>query len=134
MRQIPKQQFFGLRVRIRVITLGSNVKPNQTGEKYYVRAHPIGGECYLRVEVAGGQNYGEDNVCDEKWHHCAVIFPKGSKVVKDHDLYVDGKLQTKQGNNQVMETNNKTQEVIMGVFFAHHTFMFGFLMRLLFLT
>ena len=96
-----------------MITLGSNVKPNQTGEKYYVRAHPIGGECYLRVEVAGGQNYGEDNVCDEKWHHCAVIFPKGSKVVKDHDLYVDGKLQTKQGN--ALHSHPKTQVHAEGV-------------------
>ena len=99
--------------------------PNLTGEKYYVRAHIRGAECNLRVEVAGGQNYGADNVCDKEWHHMAVVFPKGSDAVKDHDLYVDGELQSKEGNDQAMDTNDKDQEVNMGDFLAHHSFMFG---------
>ena len=99
--------------------------PNLTGEKYYVRAHLRGGGCNLRIEVAGGQNFGADEVCDEKWHHLAVVFPKGSDAVKDHDLYVDGKLQTKEGNDQAMDTNDEAQEVNMGDFLAHHEFMFG---------
>lgn len=99
--------------------------PNLTGEKYYIRAHLRGAECNLRVEVAGGQNYGADNVCDEEWHHMAVVFPKGSDAVKDHDLYVDGKLQTKEGTDQAMDTNDEAQEVNMGDFLAHHLFMFG---------
>ncbi len=99
--------------------------PDQTGEKYYVRAHLRGAECNLRIEVAGGQNYGADNVCDKEWHHMAVVFPKGAGAVKDHDLYVDGELQTKEGNDQVMDTNDKAQEVNIGDFLAHHDFMFG---------
>jgi len=99
--------------------------PNLTGEKYYIRAHIRGAECNLRVEVAGGQNYGADNVCDKEWHHMAVVFPKGSDAVKDHDLYVDGELQSKEGNDQAMDTNAKDQEVNMGDFLAHHQFMFG---------
>ena len=31
---------------------------NVAGEKYYIRAHPEGNSCYLRVEVNGGQSYG----------------------------------------------------------------------------
>ena len=99
--------------------------PNLTGEKYYIRAHLRGGGCNLRIEVAGGQNFGEDEVCDEEWHHMAVVFPKGSDAVKDHDLYVDGKLQAKEGNDQAMDTNDEAQEVNMGDFLAHHQFMFG---------
>ena len=99
--------------------------PDSPGEKYYVRAHPRGNECNLRIEVAGGQNYGADNVCDEEWHHMAVVFPKGSDSVKDHDLYVDGKLQSKEGNDQAMDTNDEAQEINMGDFLAHHNFMFG---------
>ena len=99
--------------------------PNLTGEKYYIRSHLRGAECNLRVEVAGGQNYGADNVCDKERHHMAVVFPKGSDAVKDHDLYVDGELQSKEGNDQAMDTNDKDQEVNMGDFLAHHNFMFG---------
>ena len=99
--------------------------PNTPGEKYYVRAHLRGAECNLRIEVAGGQNYGADDVCDKEWHHMAVVFPKGSDSVKDHDLYVDGKLQSKEGTDVPMDTNDKDQEVNMGDFLAHHQFMFG---------
>lgn len=96
-----------------------------TGRKYYIRAHLRAGGCNLRVEVSGGQNYGEDNVCDEKWHHMAVVFPKGADSVKNHDLYVDGKLQTKEGNDQKMDTNPKIQEVSVGETLGQHKFMFG---------
>ena len=99
--------------------------PDSPGEKYYIRAHPRGAECNLRIEVAGGQNYGADNVCDKEWHHMAVVFPKGSDSVKDHDLYVDGKLQSKEGTDQAMDTNDKAQEINMGNFLAHHEFMYG---------
>ena len=98
---------------------------NATGTKYYVRAHLRGGDCNLRVEVSGGQNYGADNVCDEEWHHMAVVFPEGSEAVKDHDLYVDGELQSKEGTDQVMDTDGEGQEVNMGDFLLHHEFMFG---------
>ncbi len=43
--------------------------PNVVREKYYIRAHPSGEQCFLRIEVNGGQNYGEDDVCDGEWHH-----------------------------------------------------------------
>lgn len=45
--------------------------------------------------------------------------------MKDHDLYVDGKLQSKEGNDQAIDTNAKDQEVNMGDFLPHHQFMFG---------
>ncbi len=94
------------------------------GEKYYIRAHPSGAACFLRVEVTGGQNYGADDMCDGEWHHLAVVFPKGANSVQDHDLYVDGKLQTKEGTDQVMNTNDQAQEVNMGAKLGHE-FMFG---------
>ena len=98
---------------------------NVNGQKYYIRAHIRGNECNLRVEVNGGNNFGTDNVCDGEWHHCAVVFPKGSDAVKDHDLYVDGKLQEKEGTEFAMNTNVDTQAVNMGAKLAHHTFMLG---------
>lgn len=99
---------------------------NVTGEKYYVRAHPSGAECYLRVEVAGGQHYGNTNVCDGKWHHLAVVFPKGSDSVKDHLLYVDGMFEkVTAGGDQVMNTETKTTEVHIGHPLAHHTYANG---------
>lgn len=97
------------------------------GEKYYIRAHVRGGGCNLRVEVNGGQNFGADNVCDGEWHHCAVVFPKGAASVQDHDLYVDGELQTKEGNDKPMNTDGDTQVINMGARLTGHTFMLGLL-------
>lgn len=99
--------------------------PDAPGQKYYIRANVRGAECNLRVEVNGGNNFGTDNVCDGEWHHCAVVFPEGSNAVKDHDLYVDGKLQVKEGIEKEMNTNDKVQAVNMGNFLASHSFMFG---------
>ena len=98
---------------------------NTVGQKYYIRAHVRGDECNLRVEVNSGNNFGTDNVCDGEWHHCAVVFPEGSDAVKDHDLYVDGKLQEKEGTEFAMDTNIDTQAVNIGARLANHTFMLG---------
>lgn len=98
---------------------------NSPEQKYYIRSHLRGGECNLRVEVNGGQNYGIDNVCDGEWHHCAVVFPEGSDAVKDHDLYVDGKLQSKEGTDKAMNTNIDSQAVNIGARLANHVFMLG---------
>ena len=98
---------------------------NSPSQKYYIRAHVRGDECNLRVEVNSGNNFGTDNVCDGEWHHCAVVFPEGSDAVKDHDLYVDGKLQEKEGTEFAMDTSNDTQAVNMGARLANHTFMLG---------
>lgn len=100
---------------------------NAGGEKYYIRAHPSGQECFLRVEVNGGQNYGADDVCDGEWHHCAVVFPEGADSVQDHDLYVDGELQTKRGNDKAMNTDGETQAVNIGARITGHQFMLGLL-------
>ena len=100
---------------------------NAAGEKYYIRAHVRDGGCNLRVEVNGGQNFGADNVCDGEWHHLAVVFPKGSDSVQDHDLYVDGKLQTKEGGDKPMNTDGNTQVINMGARLTGHTFMLGLL-------
>ena len=93
--------------------------------KYYVRAHVAGGICWLRVENAGGNNWGGDDVCDGNWHHHAIVFPKGSKDVQDHQIYVDGKLNGKNGAANPMDTDGEGQEVVMGDFLAHHAFMHG---------
>ncbi len=98
---------------------------NASTQKYYIRSHVRGNECNLRVEVNGGNNFGTDNVCDGEWHHCAVVFPKGSDAVKDHDLYVDGKLQAKEGTEFAVNTNIDTQAINIGAKLANHTFMFG---------
>ena len=98
---------------------------NQATKKYYVRAHVDGDKCYLRVENNGGNNWGDTNVCDGKWHHHAVVFPKGAKDVQDHNIYVDGKLNGKAGAAQPMNTDTKSQEVVMGARLANHGFMHG---------
>ena len=98
---------------------------NSPSQKYYIRAHIRGNECNLRVEVNSGNNFGTDNVRDGEWHHCTVVFPKGADAVKDHDLYVDGKLQEKEGTEFAMDTNIDTQAVNMGARLATHTFMLG---------
>ena len=98
---------------------------NEATKKYYVRAHVDGDKCYLRVENNGGNNWGDTNVCDGKWHHHAVVFPKGAKNVQDHNIYVDGKLNGKAGAAQPMNTDTKSQEVVMGARLANHVFMHG---------
>ena len=98
---------------------------NEATKKYYVRAHVDGAKCYLRVENNGGNNWGDTNVCDGKWHHHAVVFPKGAKDVQDHNIYVDGKLNGKAGAAQPMNTETKSQEVVMGARLANHVFMHG---------
>ena len=97
----------------------------EVGEKYYIRTHPQGGGCGLRVEVGSGNSYGEDNICDGEWHHLAVVFPKGSSMVGDHNLYVDGKLQGQNGVNRAMNTNVGEQVVNIGGKLTAHRFMFG---------
>ncbi len=99
--------------------------PDEVTKKYYIRAHVDEDKCYLRIENAGGNNWGDVDVCDGKWHHHAVVFHQGAKDVQDHDLYVDGKLNQKFGKANVMNTDIKTQEVVMGDFLAHHAFMHG---------
>ena len=81
--------------------------------------------CQLRVENAGGNNWGDVDVCDGEWHHHAVVFPVGAKDVQDHKIYVDGKLNAKSGAANPMATDNKAQEVVMGAKLLHHTFMHG---------
>ncbi len=99
---------------------------NAGGRKYYIRAHPSGEQCFLRVEVNGGQSYGSDDVCDGEWHHCAVVFPKGSDSVKDHELYVDGKLQNApQGTDKEMDTNGEFVQVNIGSRLTGHKFLSG---------
>ncbi len=98
---------------------------NAAGRKYYIRAHLSGAQCFLRIEVNGGQNYGADDVCDGEWHHLAVVFPEGSNSVQDHDLYVDGKLQTNAGNDKEMNTDGQTQTVNIGARLTGHAFLLG---------
>ncbi|HIA70523.1 TPA: hypothetical protein EYN98_31665 [Candidatus Poribacteria bacterium] len=99
--------------------------PNEATKKYYVRAHVSGAQCFLRVENAGGNNWGDADVCDGKWHHHAVVLPNGAKDVQDHNIYVDGKLNGKAGAANPMNTDDKAQEVVMGEPLAHHAFMHG---------
>lgn len=98
--------------------------PNTAGAKYYIRAHPSGEQCFLRIEVNGGQNYGQDNVCDGEWHHCAMVFPEGGDSVQDHDLYVDGNLQENTGNDKEMDTGVE-QVVNVGARLTGHHFLHG---------
>ena len=81
--------------------------------------------CQLRVENAGGNNWGDVDVCDGKWHHHAVVFPADAKDVQGYKIYVDGKLNAKFGVTNPMAIDNKAQEVVMGAKLLHHTFMHG---------
>ena len=108
--------------------------PNTAGAKYYIRAHPSGEECFLRIEVNGGQNYGNDNVCDGEWHHCALVFPNGADSVQDHHLYVDGNLQEKIGNDHVMDTGAQEQVVNIGARLTGHHFLHGIMDELAILS
>ena len=98
---------------------------NSGGQKYYIRAHVSGAQCFLRVEVNGGQNYGADDVCDGKWHHCVVVFPEGGTSVQDHELYVDGKQQTKGGGDRDMNTDGATVPINIGSRLTGHSFLSG---------
>ena len=98
---------------------------NAGGEKYYIRAHVSGAQCFLRVEVNGGQNYGADDVCNGEWRHCAVVFPEGGKSVQDHDLYVDGKQQNKTGGDKDMNTDGTSVPVNIGSRLTGHKFLLG---------
>ncbi len=100
---------------------------NSSGQKYYIRAHPSGNECFLRVEVNGGNDIGTDNICDGEWHHIAVVLPIGSDVVEAHDLYIDGELQETTGVKHAMGTNIETQAVNIGAKLTGdtHAFMLG---------
>lgn len=100
---------------------------NSGGEKYYIRAHVSGAQCFLRVEVNGGQNYGADDVCNGDWRHCAVVFPEGGDSVQDHDLYVDGKKQTKNGTDKDMNTDGTTVPINIGSRITGHSFLLGLL-------
>lgn len=100
---------------------------NAGGEKYYIRAHVSGAQCFLRVEVNGGQNYGADDVCNGEWRHCAVVFPEGGDSVQDHDLYVDGKQQTKAGGDKDMNTDGTTVPINIGSRLTGHSFLLGML-------
>jgi hypothetical protein len=94
---------------------------NADTKKYYVRAHTAAPKCFLRVETQGGQHYGSTDVCDGNWHYLAVVFPPGGKSVKDHLLYVDGKLETTTAGNPVgVDTDVATQDVVFGYPLAHH--------------
>ena len=107
---------------------------NAAGQKYYIRAHPSGALCFLRIEVNGGQNFGGDDVCDGEWHHCAVVFPNGSDSVQDHDLYVDGNLQDDNGNDRVMDTDGVTQVINIGARLTGHHFLHGIMDELAILS
>ena len=98
---------------------------NAASRKYYIRAHVSGTQCFLRVEVNGGQNYGVDDVCDGQWHHCAVVFPEGSNSVQDHDLYVDGKQQTNNGIDKGMNTDATFIPINIGSRLTEHSFVLG---------
>lgn len=100
--------------------------PNTGGAKYYIRGHVSGEQCFLRIEVNGGQNYGQADVCDGEWHHCALVFPEGADSVQDHDLYVDGVLQENTGNDRAMDTGENV-EVNAGARLTGHAFMLGLL-------
>ncbi len=100
---------------------------NAGGEKYYIRAHVSGAQCFLRIEVNGGQNYGGDDVCNGEWRHCAVVFPEGGESVQDHDLYVDGKQQTKAGGDKDMNTDGTSVPVNIGSRLTGHSFLLGML-------
>ncbi|MEO2006609.1 MAG: LamG-like jellyroll fold domain-containing protein [Candidatus Poribacteria bacterium] len=94
---------------------------NVTTNKYYIRSHLAGGDCWLRIETAGGQHYGGTNVCDGQWHHLAVSFPPGSAMVKDHLLYVDGELETVTGGGDIgVDTDTASQQVLIGGRLANH--------------
>ncbi len=98
---------------------------NAAGEKHYVRAHPSGEQCFLRIEVNGGQNYGNTDVCDGEWHHCVLVFPDDADSVQDFHLYVDGILQEKIGNDRDMNTDGATQEINVGARLTGHHFLYG---------
>ena len=101
---------------------GSDIRPhtyirwgrNAGGEKYNIRANVTGQTCRLRVEVNGGYSIGDDNICDDNWHHLAVVFPEGSDSVMDHNLYVDGRLQNNEVLEKNMNTDGNTLEVDIG--------------------
>jgi hypothetical protein len=89
---------------------------DNTGEKYFIRAHTDSGNCYARVENAGGNHFGLDtDVCDNEWHHIAVVLPSGDSNVRDHKIYVDGVEEPSYGgSSQTLNTDTSTNKVHVG--------------------
>ena len=81
------------------------------GEAYQTR---LNSGTSLRVEVEGGNNFGETTITDEEWHHCAIVFPEGATDVLEHDLYVDGGLEPKNGGSQTVQTITDEVDVSIG--------------------
>jgi len=66
---------------------------NTAGQKWTFRTQTSNGQAgAIRVEVNGGYQVGDVNVCDDEWHHVAAVFPDGGTNVTDMLLYLDGEL------------------------------------------
>jgi M6 family metalloprotease-like protein len=61
------------------------------GTKWAVRVNENG---TLRVEIGAGYIYGVTNLCDNTWHHVAVVLEDdGSPDISEAKLYVDGQIE-----------------------------------------
>ncbi|MBE0536181.1 MAG: hypothetical protein IH624_10980 [Phycisphaerae bacterium] len=72
-----------------IVSWGANGVP---GGRWILRTEENG---YLRLEVGGAFIVGGTYICDDQWHHIAVVLENdGSPNVNELRLYVDGRLET----------------------------------------
>jgi hypothetical protein len=82
-----------------------------TGTRYNFRIDGVNGNT-LRIEVAGGYEYGTTNLADGKWHHVVTTF-SGSDVT-DHQFYVDGSLEGVGASGSTTVNTSTTSPVWIG--------------------
>ncbi len=89
---------------------------NLSGQKYFIHGYNEVPEVVsIRLDVNGGGLLSNTNVCDEKWHHIAVVLANEPVSVASHTIYIDGKPEE---DPQVwgfnMDTNIDTNVVHIG--------------------
>jgi len=85
----------------RMVSWGTNTNE----QKYDLRSDDSNSDS-LRIENSGGQKYSSTDIMDQSWHYLVTTFEDdGTPDVQDHNLYVDGGLETVTGGgSQTMNT------------------------------
>jgi hypothetical protein len=92
-----------------IISWGSS----DLGAKWTLRVNENG---TLRAEVAGGYIYGVTNLCDDRWHHVAVVLnDDGSPDISEAVLYVDGQPESVGGVLPYSVNTAISNDVLIGV-------------------
>jgi hypothetical protein len=87
------------------------------GQLYQVKGRIVEPNTVLLTVNTGGAGSatGTTNVCDDKWHHIAVVLPSEENATAAHQLYVDGVPELDaQVSPGKLNTENQTNMVHIG--------------------